>query len=128
MNKSSVAQIRARFDADVERFSNLETGQAATIDAPLSMELVAAAAASTNPQATHLLDIGCGAGNYTLKLLQHLPRLDVTLVDLSEPMLQRARLRISAVTSGKITTLSSDIREANFPAGSFDIVLAAAVF
>jgi len=34
-------EIRARFDKDVERFSNLETGQSATIDAPLAMELIA---------------------------------------------------------------------------------------
>ena len=32
--KSSVAEIRARFDHDVERFANLETGQSATVDAP----------------------------------------------------------------------------------------------
>jgi tRNA (cmo5U34)-methyltransferase len=31
MQKSTVEEIRARFDHDVERFSNLETGQAATI-------------------------------------------------------------------------------------------------
>ena len=32
--KSTVAEIRARFDNDVARFSNLETGQSATVDAP----------------------------------------------------------------------------------------------
>src|SRR6476619_975971 len=88
--KSSVDEIRRRFDADVERFSNLETGQSATVDAPLALDLVAAAAAATTPHARHVLDVGCGAGNYTLKLLQHCPNLDVTLVDLSRPMLDRA--------------------------------------
>ena len=34
--KSTVAEIRQRFDADVERFSNLETAQSATVDAPRS--------------------------------------------------------------------------------------------
>jgi tRNA (cmo5U34)-methyltransferase len=29
--KSTVDEIRQRFDADVERFSNLETGQSATL-------------------------------------------------------------------------------------------------
>ena len=38
--KSTVDEIRQRFDADVERFSNLETGQSATADAPLGMELI----------------------------------------------------------------------------------------
>ena len=48
--KSTIDEIRARFDADVERFSNLATGQISTVDAPLAMELISCAAAvSTNP-------------------------------------------------------------------------------
>ena len=39
-SKSTLEEIRERFDNDVERFSNLETGQSATVDAPLAMELV----------------------------------------------------------------------------------------
>src|SRR4029077_541416 len=101
--KSKVDEIRRRFDADVERFSNLETGQSATVDAPLAMALVAEAAAATTPQARHVLDVGCGAGNYTLKLLAPLPDLDATLIDLSQPMLDRARERVSRATSGQVT-------------------------
>ena len=92
--KSTVEEIRQRFDADVERFSNLETGQSATVDAPLAMALVAKAAAHCTPHARHVLDIGCGAGNYTLKLLELLPNLDATLIDLSRPMLERAAERV----------------------------------
>src|ERR1700679_1345591 len=103
--KSTVDEIRQRFDADVERFSNLATGQSATVDAPLAMALVAEAAAAATPAARRVLDVGCGAGNYTLKLLQHLPNLDVTLVDLSRPMLDRATQRIGLATNGKITPL-----------------------
>jgi tRNA (cmo5U34)-methyltransferase len=125
--KSTVDEIRARFDADVERFSNLETGQSATVDAPLAMDLVAAAAAATTPQARRVLDVGCGAGNYTLKLLQCLPNLDVTLVDLSQPMLDRARQRISAATGGHVRTLQGDIRDLDLGKQQFDIILAAAV-
>ena len=125
--KSTVEQIRQRFDNDVERFSNLETGQSATMDAPLCLELVTSAAAAVTPQARALLDIGCGAGNYTLKMLQKIPNLNCTLMDLSQPMLARARQRVSAATTGLIATLQSDVRTADFPAESFDIVLAAAV-
>jgi tRNA (cmo5U34)-methyltransferase len=125
--KSTVEEIRQRFDADVERFSNLDTGQSATVDAPLAMALVARAAAATTPHARHVLDVGCGAGNYTLKLLERLPNLDATLIDLSQPMLDRARERVSRATTGRITTLQADIREAKLPDGAFDIVLAAAV-
>src|SRR6476659_6740168 len=103
--KSTVDEIRRRFDADVERFSNLETGQSATVDAPLPMALVAQAAAATTPQALHVLDVGCGAGNYTLTLLERLPNLDVTLIDLSQPMLDRATDLIRPATTESIKTI-----------------------
>src|SRR5437763_1615310 len=125
--KSTVDEIRQRFDADVERFSNLETGQSATVDAPLAMELVADAAAATTPRARPVLDVGCGAGNYTLKLLERLPNLDATLIDLSQPMLDRARERISCASTGRITTVQADIREVELGSEAFDIVMAAAV-
>ena len=125
--KATVDEIRRRFDADVERFSNLETGQSATVDAPLAMALVAEAAAATTPHARHVLDVGCGAGNYTLKVLEQLPNLDATLIDLSQPMLDRARERVSRATAGRITTIQGDIREVELPDREFDIVVAAAV-
>ncbi|MEM7348690.1 MAG: class I SAM-dependent methyltransferase [Chloroflexota bacterium] len=127
MNKSTVEQIRERFDNDVERFSNLQTGQSATVDAPLNLDLIAQAATANNPQATEVLDVGCGAGNYTLKLLQTIPNFNVTLTDLSRPMLDRATERISAVSSGQITTHQADIRELSLPDNHFDIIVAAAV-
>lgn len=127
MNKSTVEQIRERFDNDVERFSNLETGQSATIDAPLSLALIAAAAARVTPGAVSLLDIGCGAGNYSLKILEQLPNLNVTLIDLSRPMLDRATERVSRVTTGKVTALQGDIRELKIGESRFDVICAAAV-
>lgn len=123
--KSSVETIRHRFDNDVERFSNLETGQTSTVDAALAMNLIGQTAAVTNPNATHMLDIGCGAGNYTLTLLKSLPNLNVTLVDLSQPMLDRAVERISAITPGTITPIQNDMRELNLEPETFDIIVAA---
>lgn len=127
MNKSTTAQIRERFDNDVERFSNLDTGQISTIDARISLELITESAARLVPGATNLLDIGCGAGNYTLMMLGKLPNLNCTLVDLSQPMLTRALERVSPNTTGNVTTLCNDIREAELQEGSFDIILAGAV-
>lgn len=123
--KSTPDEIRARFDADVERFSNLETGQTAVIDSPLHMELLTRAAALTTPKARRLVDIGCGAGNYTLKLLEQLPDIEVTLVDLSQPMLDRALQRINTVTGAPIETVQGDIREIDLGIERFDIVVAA---
>lgn len=54
--KSTIEEIRKRFDHDVERFSNLDTGQTATIDAPLAMELITRAAVSATPVIRRCLD------------------------------------------------------------------------
>jgi tRNA (cmo5U34)-methyltransferase len=125
--KSTVEEIRERFDGDVERFSNLETGQSATVDAPLILELVSEAAALATPNALAMVDVGCGAGNYTLKMLQRLPNLDCTLIDLSMPMLLRARERVQAATQGRVETIQSDIRDIQLSERSADIVVAAMV-
>jgi tRNA (cmo5U34)-methyltransferase len=124
--KSTLEEIRRRFDGEVERFSNLETGQSATMDAPLVLDLIARAAAAVNPQADRLLDIGCGAGNYTLKLRQFLPLRAVTLIDLSRNMLDRAVERIAAAASLEVQAMQCDIRDAILPAESFDVAVAAA--
>lgn len=127
MLKSTVDEIRERFDHDVERFSNLETGQSATVDARLAMDLVAEAAARVTPGAQHVLDVGCGAGNYTLRLLMERPGLDATLIDLSRPMLDRAVERVAAATTGSVTPIQGDVREIDLGADRFDVILAAAV-
>lgn len=126
-NKSSVEEIKKRFDQDVERFSNLETGQQATIDAPLVLELMTQAAVAATPHARRVLDVGCGAGNNTLKLLQLKSPLDCDLLDLSQPMLQRASERVTAETSGTVRTFQGDIRVVNLESGCYDVILAAAV-
>jgi len=124
--KATNQQIRERFDKDTARFSNLETGQQTTIDAPLTMALCTEAAKYVNPHATELLDIGCGAGNYTLKMLSKLPGLNCTLNDLSMPMLEKAKERIMPQTSGTVTLIRDDMRNLDLAGDHFDIVLAAA--
>src|SRR5471030_2659479 len=124
--KSTNEEIRTRFDNDVERFSNLDTGQLTTIDAPLTMELCTEAAKYVNPHATELLDIGCGAGNYTLKMLSKIPNLNCVLNDLSMPMLQKAQERVSPQTTGTVALIQDDMRNLDLPDNHFDIVLAAA--
>jgi len=127
MNKSTITEIKERFDNDVERFSNLDTGQLSTIDAKISLELITEAAKRIVPAAENLLDIGCGAGNYTLMMLSKLPNLNCTLVDLSQPMLDKALERVSQSSDKKVTILQGDIREVPLQENHFDIILAGAV-
>lgn len=127
-DKSTNEEIRNRFDNDVERFSNLETGQAATIDAPLAMELITKAAISATPTIDRCLDIGCGAGNTTIKLLrEYSGDFDCDLCDLSKPMLHRAKERLSSETDGVVRTFHGDIRELSLPDEGYDVILATAV-
>ena len=125
--KSSIEEIRSRFDDDVERFANLDTGQTSTIDATLAMELISQAAFATTRTIRRVLDVGCGAGNNTLKLAETTPHFDSYLVDLSRPMLERAVARISPVIQGSVTPLAGDFREVDLPFNTFDVILAAAV-
>ena len=127
MNKSTIDEIRERFDNDVERFSNLDTGQVATIDAQISLELLTEASKRINPNATHLLDIGCGAGNYTLKMLSKIPNLNCSLVDLSLPMLNKAFERVSSETNQSVKIIQGDIRHVGLKENHYDIILAGAV-
>ncbi|WP_343566057.1 methyltransferase domain-containing protein [Sphingobacterium sp.] len=128
MNKATLQEIETRFDQDVERFSNLETGQATTLDAVWNMELITDAISSLYPNLENVLDIGCGAGNYDVKLLQKVStNPDVTLVDLSLPMLERAKERVGVLTNGAINLIKGDFREVDLPEEKFDVIIATAV-
>jgi tRNA (cmo5U34)-methyltransferase len=127
MNKSTVDEIRRRFDNDIARFSNLETGQVSTVDARISLETITEAAKRISPHAKTLLDIGCGAGNYTIKMLSKIPDLECSLLDLSWPMLNKAYERVIVHTTNNVRTIQSDIRTAFLEEEYFDIILAGAV-
>ena len=122
--KSSPEAIRNNFDQQVERFSNLETGQTTAVDSPLCMELVARSAALLNPEATRIMDLGCGGGNYAVKVSSFLPDVDCTLVDLSANMLIKAMERVSENISGSVEIVQGDYREVVFEENSYDVITA----
>ena len=127
MNKKTAAEIAAYFDGEVERFSDLAKGQASIKDARLMMDLFVEIAPVLVPVARRILDLGCGAGNQTLNLLRAFPDADCTLLDISTAMLERAQERVGAVAAGKVTLVAGDLRTAELPKNTFDIVVAAAV-
>jgi len=126
--KSSLQEIEERFDNDVERFSNLETGQKTTLDATFNMELMAQGIATNYPHLRDVLDIGCGAGNYDVKLLEYRDSLNITLADLSMPMLLKAKERVEALNSkGTTTIIKGDFRRLAIEEGKYDVIIATAV-
>lgn len=122
--KSSPETIRNNFDQQVERFSNLETGQTTAIDSPLCMELVARSAALFNLDATRILDLGCGGGNYAVKVTSLLPDVDCTLIDLSANMLATAEARVAGMISGKVMAIQGDYREIPLEENTYDVITA----
>jgi tRNA (cmo5U34)-methyltransferase len=122
--KSTPETIRKNFDSQVDRFSNIETGQTTAIDSPLCMELVARAATLLNPNATDVMDLGCGGGNYAVKLTLYLPDVNCTLLDLSANMLAKAEERVRRNISGAVTAVQGDFRELAFGENQFDIITA----
>lgn len=91
------------------------------------MELITEAAYRSTPRIEHVLDIGCGAGNNTVKLTQLTSSFNCDLVDLSQPMLEAAHKRVSAATSGTVSTFQGDFRTLELPMEGYDVILAAAV-
>lgn len=128
MNKSSIEEIEQRFDADVERFSNLESSQANTIDAVLNMELITDGIQRLYPNLENLLDIGCGAGNYAVKtIMKTHNQVNVDLVDLSQPMLDRAKQRVEEVSDGRVQIYKGDFRSVSLEENNYDVIIATAV-
>ncbi len=125
--KSTVTEIKERFDEDVERFSNLETGQQAVIDAPLMLDLISRLAVKVKPDTENMLDIGCGAGNNTIAILRQKPGINCDLVDLSLPMLERAKERMEKENAGKVRVFQGDFRDIPLPSSRYDLIVAAAV-
>lgn len=124
MMKSSIESIRKNFNEQVDRFSNIETGQATAIDSPLCMEIVAQSAKLLNPDSSQIMDLGCGGGNYAVKLAQLFPNANFTLVDISENMLAEAQKRVSALTTGNVRVLNADYKTVDFGKENFDVITA----
>lgn len=61
-------------------------------------------------------------------MLSKIPELNCTLNDLSMPMLERAKKRVSAKTNGKVNVIQDDMRNLDLPDNHFDVVFAAATF
>ncbi len=124
--KISMDELRAQFDNDVERFSDEKGGQATSVDAPLVLDMVERTIFRMQPNAQSLCDIGCGAGNFSLRIARKLPKLNITLVDLSRPMLDRAVQRLQAEKFNVAKTIQGDINEIRFDPSAFDVVVASA--
>jgi tRNA (cmo5U34)-methyltransferase len=88
------------------------------------MELVARSAALLNPNAEKILDLGCGGGNYAVKVTSFLPDVDCTLIDLSANMIAKAVERVAANISGKVLAIQGDYRDIDLGENCYDVITA----
>lgn len=76
--------------------------------------------------ASRVLELGCGTGNLSLRLVELLPRAALTLVDGSEEMIAVVRSRFDELLSPpnrEITFVGLRFEELDFPPQSFDLVV-----
>lgn len=95
----------------------------ATMAAEATTALLAAAAPEPDDQ---VLDIGCGTGRTTLLAAARAPSGHATGVDLSGPLLDRARELAAAEGRTNVTFEQADAQVHPFPTGRFDLVISQA--
>jgi len=113
--------IRAAFDATAT-----DEDRARRLLAPCFDDLFAAIvrAVPFGPEDTfNVLDLGAGSGLLTAILLHHFPNARVTLVDVREENLARARRRLAA-HADQLSWIQSDFARSDPPRG-FDIIVSA---
>lgn len=68
-----------------------------------------------------ILDLGCGTGNLTQRILEHFPDAQIDVLDLSEDILDECRKRFS--NKSNINYLQADFKNMNLPEASYDLVM-----
>jgi SAM-dependent methyltransferase len=79
-------------------------------------------AAGLRPDA-RILEIGCGSGALSLALARAVPRGEVLALDISAPLLARARERQAEAGLHNLTFREADAQTADLPQGHFDLLI-----
>lgn len=99
-------QTRRQFIPCFDDFYNMAVGLIPKKDTPLK-----------------ILDLGAGTGLLSAMVIQKYPDAQITLADISEDMLDQARVRFKE-TPADIEFIVADYRK-DFPKGMFDVVISA---
>lgn len=122
----TIEEIRTKFDGLVEYYSDAQAGQGNTVDAALVLELTIQSIAHRGEGPWRFCDLGCGAGNFSVRLSETFPGSKGDLVDLSMPMLERATERVSQAGGKVVSVHQADLRRVRFPQEEYDLMLSGA--
>jgi tRNA (cmo5U34)-methyltransferase len=70
----------------------------------------------------HILELGCGTGNLSVRLLEAFPQAQLTVVDLSEEMLAQTQAKAQAM-GRSVTPVVGGFLSVDLPAERFDLVI-----
>ena len=113
--------VRAAFDASADRYDRLRRSLIPCFDDfyRTAVEVIPFEASAP----IRVLDLGAGTGLMSAFVLDAFPDSRVTLVDLSDAMLARARARFAA-TPERVDLVAMDYARAEIP-GTYDLVISA---
>jgi SAM-dependent methyltransferase len=117
MTVHNVEQFEAWNGAEGRAWADGAVGGAKDIEAELPRRLLDAAGIG---QRDHLLDIGCGTGDSALMAASRAPDGRVLGIDLSGPMLERARRAAAAAGLRHVEFVQADAQVHPLPEGTFD--------
>lgn len=80
--------------------------------------------AEVTPDIRTVLEVGCGTGRLTQRLLRSFPEASITAMDLAPGMIDVAKKRLS---SDRVHLICGDIEETDL-SGSYDLIVSNAVF
>jgi tRNA (cmo5U34)-methyltransferase len=116
--EKKMAEIRSTFSAGANRYDVWIRKVIPRYEEMLDV-LVSCIPANRNDK-IRAIDIGCGTGALSLKLLDSYPRMELTCLDMTESMLDLAKERTSG--RGGIRFFLSDIYDFEFD-GSYDLAI-----
>lgn len=119
-------QVEAMFDAIAPAYDFMNRAMTAGLDRLWQRRLVAAATAGVNTAGgaapLAVLDLATGTGDVAFALSRALPNAQITGLDLSEGMLDKARIKAAEQGIGNVVFLQGDCLATGLPDSCADVI------